>query len=167
MLYHLYIGVEGEIDFSIHLAHKLTSSVSISQLLADHSSISVVPGVITHCPPLVIDAHLHSTLILIRASHQTNISIGADATCIDYIWVKGYTVLGSHKSGLDIITYLDTLLQHHHSGQLSNWHWSYVSSLRCYSHYHCSQHHPDKLDRHHDQSEHWKKPLHLLMSNIP
>ena len=53
----------------------LTSSVCISQLLADHSSISVVPQVITHCPPLVIDAHLHSTLILIGASHQTNITI--------------------------------------------------------------------------------------------
>ena len=61
----------------------LTSSVCISQLLADHSSISVVPGVIAHCPPLVIDAHLHSTLILIGASHQTNISVSTVATRID------------------------------------------------------------------------------------
>ena len=62
----------------------LTSSVSITQLLADNSSISVVPGVITHCPPLVIDAHFHSTLILIGASHQTNISISTVATGVDY-----------------------------------------------------------------------------------
>ena len=61
----------------------LTSSVCISQLLAYHSSISVIPRVITHCPPLVIDAHLHSTLILIGASHQTNISISTVATRID------------------------------------------------------------------------------------
>jgi len=54
------------------LTCKLTS---ISQLSTNYSSISVVPGVITHCPPLVIDAYLHSTLILIGAFHQTNISI--------------------------------------------------------------------------------------------
>ena len=58
----------------------LTSSVCISQLFADHSGISSVPEVITHCPPLVIDAHLHSTLILIGTSHKTNISVGAGAS---------------------------------------------------------------------------------------
>ena len=62
----------------------LTSSVCISQLLADHSSIGAVPVVITHCPPLVIDAHLHSTLILIGTSYQTDISIGTVATDVDY-----------------------------------------------------------------------------------
>ena len=62
----------------------LTSSVCISQLFADHSCISAVPGVITHCPPLVIDAHLHSTLILIGASHQTNSTIGTVSSDIDY-----------------------------------------------------------------------------------
>ena len=61
----------------------LTSSVCISQLSADNSSISAVPAVITHCPPLVIDAHLHSTLILIGASHQTNITISAIASRYD------------------------------------------------------------------------------------
>ena len=55
----------------------------MSQLLADHSSISAVPVVMTHCPPPVIDAHLHSTLILIGASHQTNVTIGTVATGID------------------------------------------------------------------------------------
>jgi len=62
----------------------LTSSVSISQLLTDDSGISAVPTVITHCPPLVIDAHFHSTLILIGASHQTNITISAVASSISY-----------------------------------------------------------------------------------
>ena len=64
--------------------HQLTSSIGISQLLANHCGISAVPEVITHCPPLVIDAHLHSTLILIGASHQTNTTICTDATSIDY-----------------------------------------------------------------------------------
>jgi len=70
----------------------LTSSVCISQLLANHSCIGGVPEVITHRPPLVIDAHLHSTLILIGASHQTNITIGTDATGID---CKNYYVIKS------------------------------------------------------------------------
>ena len=71
----------------LHHIEQHTSSVCISQLPAGHSSISVVPGVITHCPPLVIDAHLHCTLILIGASHQTNISIGAVASDIDYTYM--------------------------------------------------------------------------------
>ena len=62
---------------------KLTSNVSISKLPADHSSISSVPAVITHCPPLVIDTHLHSALILTGASHQTYITICAVATGTD------------------------------------------------------------------------------------
>ena len=62
----------------------LTSSVWIFQLFTDHSSISYTPKVTTHCPPLIFDAHLHSTLILIGASHQMNISIGTVATGVDY-----------------------------------------------------------------------------------
>ena len=69
----------------------LTSSVWISQLLTDHSSISSIPEVTTHCPPLVIDAHLHSTLILIGASHQTNVSIGAVTTGV-------YCDINEHKN---------------------------------------------------------------------
>ena len=65
--------------------HRLTSSVCISQLLADYSSISVVPGVITHSPPLVIDAHFHSPLILVGAIHQTNITICTVACCNYYL----------------------------------------------------------------------------------
>ena len=63
---------------------ELTSSIGITQLFTDHSSISIVPVVITHCPPPVIDAHLHSTLILIGATHQTNISICTVSSGIDY-----------------------------------------------------------------------------------
>ena len=60
-----------------------TSGICISQLSADHSSISCVPAVITHSSPLVIDAHLHSALILTGSSQQTNISIGAGAIGTD------------------------------------------------------------------------------------
>ena len=63
----------------------LTFISIISQLLADHISISSIPKVITHCPPLVIDTHLHSTLILIGASYQTNISICTVASGVDYV----------------------------------------------------------------------------------
>ena len=70
---------------------KLTSSVSITQLPADHSSITAVPEVITHCPPLIIDAHLHSTLVLTGASHQMNISISTVATGV-------YCDINEHKS---------------------------------------------------------------------
>ena len=65
----------------------LTSGVCISQLPTDNSSISGVPGVITDCPPLVIDAHFNSTLILIGASHKTSFSIGTVSTrvnCVKY-----------------------------------------------------------------------------------
>jgi len=58
----------------------LTSSICISQLLADHSRIDAAPAIITHCSPLVIDAHFHSTFILIGASYQMNISISTVAT---------------------------------------------------------------------------------------
>ena len=87
-----------------------TSSVCISQLFADHSSISTAPAVITHCPPLVIDAHLYSALILIGASHQTNITIGTRATSANHCkemshlaWVcanfqHNYLTLASHSS---------------------------------------------------------------------
>jgi len=63
------------------LDHMLTS---ISQLLADHCSITSIPGVITHCSPLVVDAHLHSTFILGGASHETDITISAGDTHISY-----------------------------------------------------------------------------------
>ena len=52
----------------------------VSKLSTHYSGINTVPAIITHCPPLVIDAHLHSTLVLIGASHQTNIAISTVAT---------------------------------------------------------------------------------------
>ena len=69
-----------EVCTHLKQALALTSGIRISQLLADHCSISGVPAIITHCPPLVIDAHLYSTLVLIGASHQTNIAISTVAT---------------------------------------------------------------------------------------
>ena len=63
-------------------SNELTSSVRVTQLLADHGSISAVPVVMAHSPPLIIDAHFHSTLILIGASHQTDITIGTVVSLI-------------------------------------------------------------------------------------
>ena len=87
------------------LSHNYNRLTSISQLFADHSSISVVPGVVTHCPPLVIDVQLHSTLILIRTSHQTNISIGIVATCINYMTIIKVTSKQWLKQNHFIITF--------------------------------------------------------------
>ena len=107
--------IAGEIINHIYIyENKLLTS--ISQLLADHCSISVAPQVITHCPPLVIDAHLHSTLILIGPSHQTNISISTVATRVDCdILIKSVfqtlMTLIYHIS----CTYLDISLQHPYS----------------------------------------------------
>ena len=93
MLYHLCTQYSSRWKLSTHIYEIPTS---ISQLLADHGSISVVPEVITHCSPLVIDAHLHSTLILIGASHQTNISIGTVTTknhCSEKSYAVGWPLL--------------------------------------------------------------------------
>ena len=62
----------------------LTSKCCISQLLADHTGINTAPTIVTHCPPLVVDAHLHSAFILIGASHKTNITISTVTTSIYY-----------------------------------------------------------------------------------
>ena len=95
----------------------LTSSSCITQLLTDHSSINSAPAIITHCPPLVIDAHLHSTFILIGASHQTNITISTVSTGI-YCkqWLQFYChqdlIFGSNK--LVKYTTLCNILFHFH-----------------------------------------------------
>ena len=84
MPYHLHTEAYQILSHTRRRKSTLTSSICISQLLADHSRISAVPEIITHCPPLVIDAHLHSTFILGGASHQTDITISAGDTHISY-----------------------------------------------------------------------------------
>ena len=63
----------------------LTFIFIVSQLLADYISISSIPEVITNCPPLVMDAHLYSTLKLIGASNQTYITICTVASGVDCV----------------------------------------------------------------------------------
>ena len=53
--------------------HILTTDVA--QLIADYTSISIVPSVVTHCAPVAMETHLHSTLVLSFSVHQTNGSI--------------------------------------------------------------------------------------------
>ena len=62
----------------------LTSSGCITKLLADHTGINTAPTIITHSPPLVIDAQLNSTFILVGASHKTDITISAATIDICY-----------------------------------------------------------------------------------
>ena len=59
---------------------RLTSSICISQLPADHSSIRTTPKIITHCSPGIVNAHLHPPLILGSISYQLKITICAVAT---------------------------------------------------------------------------------------
>ena len=98
----------------------LTSSVRISQLPADYSGISGVPGVITHCPPLVIDAHLHSTFILIGASHQTNISISTVSTGIYCRKVLHSQSVKYNVIYCALLSNLDISLQHPLSGHANS-----------------------------------------------
>ena len=62
------------------IIYVLTPAVRISQLFANHCGIRIIPAVITHCSPLVIDTHFHSTLIPIGATNKTNIAIGTSGT---------------------------------------------------------------------------------------
>ena len=41
----------------------------VSQLIADHTGIYVVPVIITHCSPLIGKAHLHSSFLNAASSH--------------------------------------------------------------------------------------------------
>ena len=138
----------------------LTSSKCISQLFADHSCISAVPVVITHCPPLVIDAHLHSTLIVIVASHQTNISISTVATGINCNECS-YLTVGSFRPKSKV--YLGISHQHPLSGLCNSWVQNYGNTLRDYPHHLYSQYCWCGLGQHQHQNEHCWSQLHLLV----
>ena len=140
-------------------SNKLTSSVRVTQLLADHSSIIAVPRVITHCPPLIIDAHFHSTLILIGASHQTNISIG---TVVSLIYYSSWHLVWFHAtSQRNTNVYLGTSLQHPMSGLHDTWQKNPMNSWGDFSHCQCSQHCWDKLDQYQHQNWLCWMPLNL------
>ena len=52
-----------------------------TKLSADNTRISKIPKVITHCPPLSLEAHLHSTFKIAPSSHQPNISVVTSSNC--------------------------------------------------------------------------------------
>ena len=52
-----------------------------SKLSADNYCISYIPGVITHCPPLSLQAHLHSTLKIGPSFYQSNVSVVTNFSC--------------------------------------------------------------------------------------
>lgn len=45
-----------------------------SQLFASNSRIHVSPEVIAHCPPVFVDAHFHTTFVLVVTSHESDVS---------------------------------------------------------------------------------------------
>ena len=59
-----------------------------SKLYTSNCSIRSSPWVITHCPPLVVIAHFHSSLQLIGSTHHTNISSCAVGTIHLCQWNK-------------------------------------------------------------------------------
>ena len=82
----------------------LTSCVGISQLFAHSGSISAVPGAVTHSSPLVINAHLHSSLILSGPFHQSNCSICAVIVrCVNCI--EHYTNIITKLESVNIVLY--------------------------------------------------------------
>ena len=57
-----------------YILHNILTT-SIAQLIADDTSIPIVPSVVTHCAPVAMETHLHSTLVLVISVCQTNFSI--------------------------------------------------------------------------------------------
>ena len=53
------------------------TSCGVLQLSAHHCGIISVPGVVTHCAPVVVVAHLHTTLVLVITSHKSHVSLTA------------------------------------------------------------------------------------------
>ena len=156
MQYHLQIhrliksACTNTLTFS---ALVLTSSVCISQLLTDHSCINTAPTVITHCPPLVINAHLHSTLILIGASHHTNISISTVSSCIDCTWnFKCCELICSYWCTYGL-TYFGTSFPHHQC-ESSHWYLCCRDSSTVLSLYHYNSLNSETLIQYQHQSEH-------------
>jgi len=53
----------------------LTASICISQLFANDGCIRVVPWIVAHCPPGIVDAHLNPTFIQSGTPNQSNVTI--------------------------------------------------------------------------------------------
>ena len=54
---------------------KVLTSIGQFQLSADYTCITVVPGVITHSSPGIVEAHLHSSLCWYVSIHKPNFSV--------------------------------------------------------------------------------------------
>ena len=52
-----------------------------TKLSADNFCIIGIPGVTTHCPPLSLVAHLHSTIPIFCSSFYPNVTIVANCSC--------------------------------------------------------------------------------------
>ena len=67
---------------------RLTSS-KYSKLSAHHPCISVIPVIITHCPPTSSLTDLHSSFILIPATHQSYARVVTS-------WDEGFSIVSMH-----------------------------------------------------------------------
>ena len=61
----------------------LTTVTEISQLPADHLSISRVETTVTYRSPVAADAHFHAALSGISSAHQPQLSVCACAVAVD------------------------------------------------------------------------------------
>ena len=57
------------------LFFKTLTCLYVAKLMAHHSCINIPPLVVTHCAPLLIDAHLHSSLIVTCPTPQPEVSV--------------------------------------------------------------------------------------------
>ena len=87
----LQIIMGGGVMFSYSMYYWLRTPVGESKLSTNNVGIRIsFPCVVTHCPPLVVIAHFHSSLQLIGSTHQTSVSSCAVSEICHCIWTKGY-----------------------------------------------------------------------------
>ena len=68
-----------KLKFQSH--HELLTVWNETKLCTGNFCICGIPGVMTHCPPLSLEAHLHSTLKIVSSSFQPNTSVVAYWNC--------------------------------------------------------------------------------------
>ena len=95
----MYVKLENRHDskFNLKTYNQLIACVRESQLPAHYFGFFCTKVIITNRSPLSTVTHLHSPLILIRASHQSNGTLGA-SQC--YAKVKKLPIAKNFKANL-------------------------------------------------------------------
>ena len=73
------------VSVNVFLKKKQLTAIAKPQLPAHHLGISVVPLVVTHSAPLVVDAYLHPPKVGIPCSHQSDGSVHTGRIVLSYL----------------------------------------------------------------------------------